>query len=74
MNYSVFIDQKHWGNFTSNKNKYDFRDEMQEQLKHLHPINMSDETAIEYRKRFENSIVYVYKSGEKPEHLVEVKK
>lgn len=67
--FSVYIDQKFWGNFTSTKNKADFQKEMQEQLKHLHPINMSDEGAIEYRKRYENSIVHVYPIGEKALHL-----
>ncbi len=67
--YNVFIDKKGWGQFNSNKNKEDFQKEMQEKLKHLHPLNMSDEGAIEYRKRYENSIVYVYISGEKITHL-----
>jgi len=67
--YVVYIDQLQWGQFHSKKSKEEFRKEMQENLKHLHPINMSDEGAIEYRKRYENSIVYVYESGEKAIHL-----
>lgn len=67
--YSVYIDQKHWSNFSSVKSQIEFQKEMQEQLKHLHPLNMSDEGVIEYRKRYENSIVHVYKSGEKVTHL-----
>ena len=58
--YSVYIDRRWWGNFTSTKNKKDFREEMQENLKKLHPINMSEEGAIEYRKRFENSKIFVF--------------
>ena len=42
---------------------------MQENLKHLHPLNMSDEQAIEYRKRYVNSVIHVYDSGEKELHL-----
>ena len=69
MNYIVYIDQKQWGQFSSDKTKEDFREEMQERLKHLHPLNMSEENAVEYRKRYEGATVYVYKSGEKHEHL-----
>ncbi len=68
-NYVVYIDNSYWGQFTSKKSKSNFRDEMQESLKKLHPINMSDEGAIEYRKRYENSTVYVYNSGEKATHI-----
>ena len=67
--YNVYIDQRYWGGFNSDKSVNNFQKEMQENLKHLHPINMSDEGAIEYRKRYENSIVYVYKSGDKATHL-----
>jgi antirestriction protein len=58
-NYHVYIDEKYWGNFKSSKSKSDFRNEMQDSLKNLHPINMSEEGAIEYRKRYENSTVHV---------------
>ncbi len=69
MNYIVYINQKQWGQFSSDKTKEDFREEMQEQLKHLHPLNMSEENAVEYRKRYEGAIVYVYEGGEKHKHL-----
>jgi len=69
INYNVYIDQKHWGQFSSVKTIESFQEEMQENLKHLHPLNMSDESVIEYRKRYENSSVYVYHSGEKAVHL-----
>lgn len=69
--YTVYIDDRYWGQFNSKKCTKPFRAEMQEALKHLHPINMSDEGAIEYRKRYENSTVYVYPSGEKITHLEE---
>lgn len=72
--YIVYIDHRYWGMFRSEKSKPKFRDEMQENLKHLHPINMSDEGAIEYRKRYENSTVYVYNSGEKTTHLENISK
>jgi len=67
--YLVYIDQKFWGTFKADKSKNLFRVQMQESLKHLHPINMSDEGAIEYRKRYENSVVHVYEIGEKVLHL-----
>ena len=62
--YKVYFDQMNRGWFESTKSKEEFRKEMQESLKHLHPLNMSDENAIEYRKRFENLTVYVYLTGE----------
>ena len=67
--YNVYIDQKYWGQFSSDKGKEAFQNEMQENLKHLHPINMSEAGAIEYRKRYENSTVFVYRSGEKAIHV-----
>lgn len=67
--YTVYIDQSQWGSFSSNKNKEEFRKEMQEQLKHLHPLNMSEQGVIEYRKRYENSTVYVYLSSEVTTHI-----
>lgn len=70
--YSVYIDQNLWGQFHSEKSKEDFRNEMQENLKKLHPLNMSDEGAIEYRKRYVNSIVHVYGTGEKPTHIIKM--
>lgn len=70
MTFVVYIDQKQWGQFSSPKSKGSFKKEMQENLKHLHPLNMSDKNAIEYRKKYENSIVYVYRSGEKISHLI----
>ena len=73
-NYNVYIDQRYWGQFTSTKRKEAFRGEMQENLKHLHPINMSEEGAIEYRKRYENSTVYVYYSYERATHLEKILK
>jgi len=67
--YNVYIDKKYWGQFSSTKNEIAFQAEMQEQLKHLHALNMSEEGAIEYRKRYENATVYVYFTGEKILHL-----
>jgi hypothetical protein len=68
-NYQVYIDSRFWGNFKSTKSKSTFRDEMQENLKTLHPLNMSEEGAIEYRKRYENSTVHVYNIGDKITHI-----
>lgn len=69
--YKVYIDKIFWGTFKSEKSKELFKLEMQENLKHLHPLNMSDEAAIEYRKRYVNSVIYVYDIGEKELHLKE---
>jgi hypothetical protein len=69
--YNVYIDQKRWGSFDSPKSKEDFQKEMQEQLKHLHPLNMSEKGAKEYRKRYENSTVYVYGAYDEVTHLEE---
>ena len=41
--YKVYFDQMNRGWFESTKSKEEFRKEMQESLKHLHPLNMSDE-------------------------------
>jgi hypothetical protein len=67
--FNVYIDRVYWGVFSSELSKDKFRDEMQENLKKLHPINMSEQGAIEYRKRFANSTVYVYRVGEKITHF-----
>jgi hypothetical protein len=69
--YNVYIDQVRWGSFDSPKSKEEFQKEMQEQLKHLHPLNMSEKGAIEYRKRYENSIVYVYGAYDEVTHIKE---
>ena len=68
--FNVYIDKSYWGWFRSNKTELEFQKEMQEQLTKLQPLNMSEEGVIEYRKRFENSFVYVYRVGEKITHLI----
>lgn len=59
LTYMVYIDDKVWGEFTSNLPKEEFEKEMQNRLLDMHPLNMSDDGAEEYRSRYKNSKVTV---------------
>lgn len=61
-NYLIYADGVYFATKEA-KNEEDAIKKAKDQIKQLHPINMSEEGAKNYRKRFENSIITAKKRG-----------